>query len=253
MSLICYKEFLLGMELMPICAARVSRKCTLAQMEGKDVAETSIADVYEFLHSNIPEGKSLIYYTQPGIEGEIFGIHTAYNTLKTGGTCIFVVSSTSPCNIKNQFSEFGLDINPFKSRLLFVDAYNPLIGAPSKETYVISNPDNIYEFSKIIKSILKESPASTVVFGSLSTIMDLCGEKVTIDAVKTWNEIAAMNGHVLVYNFTAWPYSQDILDSIKNDVFNAVIYIGGMTGNTIFSQHFGILKSDWMNERYEKL
>gem|GEM_PF-5732986 len=37
--------------------------------------------------TGIPGGKSIIYYTQPGVEGEVFGMQTAYNALKNGGTC----------------------------------------------------------------------------------------------------------------------------------------------------------------------
>ncbi|MBU4491986.1 MAG: GTP-binding protein, partial [Euryarchaeota archaeon] len=93
--------------------------------------------------------------------------------------------------------------------------------------------------------VLKQLPPSTVVFGSLSTIMDLCGEKETIEAVKTWNKMAVVYEHVIIYNFTAWPYSQETLRSIKEELFNAVISIGGIAERVIFGQYFGILKSDW--------
>ncbi len=219
-----------------------------AHLEVKNITKTNITEMYAFLHGNIPDGKSLIYYTQPGVEGEIFGMHTAYTALKSGRTCTFVASSTSPCIIRNQFKEFGWDTGPFKSKLFFVDAYNPLIGAQSGEKYVITNPESIYDLSNAIINLLEKATASTVVFGSLSTIMDLCGERETTEAVKLWNKMAIQYGHVLVYNFTAWPYSQETLNLIKNDLFNAVVCIGGVAGSTISSQCFGILKSDWMNK-----
>ena len=212
------------------------------------MVETGIPKLDEFLGGGIPKGKSLVYYIQPGVEGEIFGMQTIYSTLKSGGNAIFVVSSTIPDITKGQFREFGWDIDPFKDTLFFVDSYNPLIGAPSNEKYVVPKPDNINDFSKIMMDILKEAPPSTIVFGSLSTIMDLCGEKETIEAVKTWNKMAMLYDHVMVYNFTAWPYSRETLDSIKKDMFNAVISIGGIAERVIFGQYFGILKSDWAKE-----
>ncbi len=208
-----------------------------------------IQEVFGFMDGGIPEGKSLVYYIQPGVEAEIFAMRTAYNALKRGKNCVFVTSSTCPGAVKKQFKEFGWDIDTFKTSLSFVDAYNPLIGALSKEKYVISNPDNIYDFSQSISDLLKELPASTVVFGSLSTIMDLCGEEETLEAVKTWNKLAAVYGHILVYNFTAWPYPHEILNSVKEELFNAVISIGEMRENVIFGQYFGILKSDWMEKK----
>jgi small GTP-binding protein len=52
----------------------------------------------------------------------------------------------------------------------------------------------------------------------------------------------------MVYNFTAWPYSEETLKLIKGELFNAVISIGGIAERVIFGQYFGILKSDWAKE-----
>lgn len=209
------------------------------------MVETGIPKLDDFLGGGIPKGKSLIFYSQPGVEGEIFGLQTVYGTLKKGGSCIFVVSSTMPNIIKEQFKEFGWDMNSFQDKLSFVDSYNPLIGAQSNEKYVVSNPDNMEYFNITITDIIKSSPPSTIVFGSLSTIMDLCGEKDTIEAVRNWNKMAKVYDHVLVYNFTAWPYSDQTLNLIKGNLFNSVITIGGIAERVIFGQYFGILKSDW--------
>ncbi|MCZ7356766.1 MAG: hypothetical protein O8C66_12645 [Candidatus Methanoperedens sp.] len=205
---------------------------------------TGMNIIDELLDGGVPKGKSLLYYIQPGVEGEFYGLQMIFNSLRCAGTCVFVASSTSPSVIKSQFKDFGWNIDPYKNRFFFVDAYNPLIRAPSKEKYIISNPDNIYEFSKSIINILKELQPSTILFGSLSTIMDLCGEAETIEAVKTWNRIGKLHGHIIVYNFTAWPYSKRTLDFIRNDLFNAVISIGGISDHVIFGKYLGILKSD---------
>jgi small GTP-binding protein len=210
--------------------------------------ETGIPKLDDFLDGGIPRGKSLVYYIQPGVDGEIFGMQTVYQTLKSGGSCLLVVSSTIPDIVKGQFKEFGWDIYSHTDRFSCVDAYNPLIGSPSHEKYTVPTPDNIEEFNKIITNIIKELPPSTIVFNSLSTVVDLCGEKVTIEVVREWNKLAMLYDHVMVYNFTAWPYTEETLNAIKGDLFNAVISIGGISERVIFGQYFGILKSDWAKE-----
>jgi len=68
--------------------------------------ETGIPKLDEFLGGGIPKGRSIVYYIQPGVEGEIFGLQTIYNSLKKGKTGVFVVSSTIPDIIKGQY--FGI-------------------------------------------------------------------------------------------------------------------------------------------------
>ncbi|MCX9013517.1 MAG: GTP-binding protein [Candidatus Methanoperedens sp.] len=209
------------------------------------MVKTGVPRLDDLLGGDIPKGKSLVYYIQPGVEGEIFGLQTIYTTLIKSGNGVFIASSTSPAVVREQFREFGWNVEPFKKKLTFVDAYNSLIGVPSEEKYAVLKPDNIENFNEIIIKLLQESPPSTIVFGSLSTIMDLCGEKETIEAVRSWNKIAMLYDHVIVYNFTAWPYSEETLDLIKNELFNAVISVGGIAERVIFGQYFGILKADW--------
>jgi len=51
--------------------------------------------------------------------------------------------------------------------------------------------------------------------------------------------------HAMIYNFTAWPYSDDTLLSIKEDVFDSTVSVGGIAGEVIFGQYFGVLKANW--------
>ena len=196
-----------------------------------------IADVGEIFRTGIQRGKSLIYYSQPGVEGEIFGLKIAYNNLYRGGNCILVTSSASPDTMIGKFKESRMNIELFKKRIFFVDAFSQLIGAPSKEKYIVQAPDDINSLSRELMRSFKESPPSIVVIGSLSTIMDLCGEKETVEAVRIWNLMAKLCGHVLVYNFTAWDYSNEILNCMKNDLFNSVVYVGGIPERVVFDQY----------------
>ncbi|VVB94609.1 KaiC [uncultured archaeon] len=207
--------------------------------------KTGISKLDELLDGGVPKGKSLAYYIHPGAEGEVFGLQTAYNTLKCGRICVFVLSTSIPKIIESRFKDFGWDIDLYKNSLFIVDAYTPLIGKSSQEKYVVSNPDRIEDYTKTIIELLKEFPPSTIVFGSLSTIIDLCGERETIESVRIWNKTATLYDHILIYNFTAWPYSLETLNSIKEDLFNAVVLIGTIDENTMFGRYFSIYKADW--------
>jgi len=79
--------------------------------------------------------------------------------------------------------------------------------------------------------------------------MDLCGEKETIGAVIEWNKMAMLHDHIIVYNFTAWPYSEETLSLIKGNLFNAVIMIGKNSDQIFLGQYFKLLRSDWIENK----
>jgi len=215
--------------------------------------ETGIPKLDEYLGGGIPLGKSLVYYNQPGVEGEVFGMQTMYHNLKNGGTCIYVASSSNPKTVKDQFKEYGWNLGSFGERIKFIDAYSQLIGAPTDAEYLVSNPNDIESLTGIIEKAIEdlEMPC-TLIFSSLSTIMDLCGENETLAAIQRWNDMGKEN-HVIIYNFTAWPYSEETLNRIKGDLFNAVISIGGIAERVIFGHYFGVLKADWTKTVYKSM
>ncbi|HIE31491.1 MAG TPA: GTP-binding protein [Methanosarcinales archaeon] len=208
--------------------------------------KTGIPTLDDHLHGGVPQGKSLVYYAHPGVECNVFGMQTVHRAVSEGGHGIYVTSSTDPRMIRDQFKEFGWDAAEYGDRFVIVDGFSGLIGADSPEQYVVSNPDDIESLTQSIKQAMEGAyEPSVIVFESLSTIMDLCGEDETLDAIKEWNKYAMLYDHVVVYNFTAWPYSEDTLAHVKGDICNSVILIGGITEKVIFGQYFGVKKIDW--------
>jgi len=94
----------------------------------------------------------------------------------------------------------GWDINVLKDKLFFCIPIS-FDSACIDEKYVISNPDKIEDFNKAIIDMIKELPPSTIVFGSLSTIWTCAVKKKPFEAVRTWNKMAMVYDHVIVYKF----------------------------------------------------
>lgn len=191
-------------------------------------------------------GKTLVYYAYPGVEGTVFGMQNLCHALSDGLCGVYIASSTEPQRIRDQFSEFGWDSEEYGDRLTIIDAFSGLIGADSHERYVVADPEDIRGLTQCVKNAMEDlREPGVLVFESLSTVMDLCGESETLEALMEWNQYAMLYDHAIIYNFTAWPYSDDTLLSIKEDVCDSTVSVGGIIGDVIFGQYFGVLKANW--------
>ena len=207
--------------------------------------KTGIPKLDDFMGGGVPPGRSLVYYVQPGVEGDVFGMQTLYHHLMQGGKGIYVTTSSAPYTVREHFNEFGWDVGKFEDRFIIVDAYSALVGADSDERYVVSDPENIGALDKTLSKAMEELGSGLVVFEPLSTLMDLCGEEKTLEYVKKWKKLHMTYDNVFVCNFTAWPYAEETLKQIKEELFDAVVMVGGIAERVIFGQYFGVSKVDW--------
>ncbi len=194
--------------------------------------------VLDELLKEIPRGKTLTYYIDPEVEGDIFAMQTLFKNLEEGYRCAYVTSTMSPTSLRNRFREFGWYVDEYEN-FSIVDAYSYYVGAESKERYVIKDPTNLDEYDDVLEKVLKEN--DLVVFGSLSTVLDICGDD-TLEHFRRWKEMA--DDSVIVSNFTAWPYPDEIIEKMK-ELSNAVVTIGGIHHRVILGHYYGILKVDW--------
>ncbi len=209
------------------------------------MTETGIPKLDEYLEGGIPEGKSLLFYISPEVEEDNIGIHVLYHNLEMGKQCIYVVSKSSPKQLEQSFREFGWDMKKYGEKLCIVDGYSRLIGAPSEEKYVILEPHDILSYEDVINETLENTPGSVVVvFDSLSTILDLCGEIEALQGIYRINdEINRQNG-ISIYNFTSWPYKESIIYRIKRG-FDSIVEISPMSRESLIGQKYHISKISW--------
>ena len=212
--------------------------------------ETGISKLDEYL-GGIPEGKSVIFQIEPGVEESNIAIHVLYHNLKKGLNGIYIASESSPKNVEKKFREFGWEIKNFNN-LHIIDGYSSLIGAPSEEKFVVEEPHDIRSYEDVIIEIMeKVGGGGVLVFDSLSNIMDMCGERETLEGIERINRDVAKEGYTTIYNFISWPYKEAILYRLRR-LFNAIIEVRTVE-DVVARQRMEIKKADWCQAEGKKL
>lgn len=210
--------------------------------------QTGIPKLDEYI-KGIPEGKSLLFYIEPGVEESNIGIHVLHHNLERGLYGIYISSETSPRNIERIFDEFNWNFKKY-DKLIIIDGYSPLIGAPAYGKYVVEEPHDIESYVDLMFQIFEEIDGKgIIVFDSLSNIMDLCGEREALEGIERINK--KMRKFASVYNFIAWPYKESILYKIKR-IFDAIVEIK-IVENDITLQRMEIKKLGWEGKKEGKL
>lgn len=212
--------------------------------------ETGIPKLDEYLGGGIPKGKTLLYYTQPGIEGTIFAMQTLFHNLEKGHKGVFITSTVHPGALREFFKEFGWDIERFADNFAIVDACSASIGMESNERYVVENPDAIKNIDKAVTEAIEDFSGAPIVFGSLSKIVDICKEEdEALEYIEKWNKYIMLYDNIGIYNFTAWWYPEEVLRKIKEELFNGIIKVGGIAERVVFGQYYGVLKAGWIKPK----
>jgi len=188
----------------------------------------------------IPVGKILTYFIDPEIEGDVFAMQSFVSNLEEGYKCAFVVTTMSPKSLRTRFKEFGWDIDDFKN-MSIIDAYSPYVGSFSEEKYIVDDPTDLTDFDKVVRDAIKDN--DLLIFNSLSTIMDMCGEEV-FNYIRKWGNLAKNNDCVIIYSFTNWSYPKPVIKKLS-ELSNTVVSVGGIHHRVILGQYYGVVKSDW--------
>ncbi|HDN96326.1 MAG TPA: hypothetical protein ENG71_04605 [Thermoplasmatales archaeon] len=209
--------------------------------------EIGLPKLDEYLNG-IPDGKTVLFHIEPGMEESNIAMHVLYNNIKKGIKGIYVVSETSLKNVERKFAEYGCNIKEYD--IIFIDGYSSLIGAPSDAEYIVEEPHDIRCYEDVLLEVFDKVEKGIVVFDSLSNLMDMCGERDALEGIERINNEISKAGHNGVYNFIAWPYKESILYRVRR-IFNAIIEVKSL--DAIGRQVMEIKKHDWGNGEGKKI
>jgi small GTP-binding protein len=207
--------------------------------------ETGIKRLDEYFMGGVPEGKSLLFYVEPGVEGEKFGLQVVYNNLSQGRNVIYVISSISSILVKESFIEMRWEMSSFQNNFSIIDGYSALIGERADERLMIDDPYDIFNYEEVLEDQISAfSDNCIVVIESLSTLFDMCGEKDVLKRMAYWIESFQEREIPSIYNFIAWPYAGMVLNKVRR-LFDAIIDVYSISERVIIGQCYCPTKINW--------
>ena len=198
----------------------------------------------ELLGGNIPNGSSLLFLAEPTVESEPFVYQTFYENVSEGKYGIFVSLSKPPQYVFREFEEYGWDLERYREKVIIVDCYSMLIGAPSDAEFVVKNPNNIIEILDTIEKAISATDKGILAISSLSSLIDYCGEKSFLESLDRLKEMFKKTA-LSVLSFVLWPYDKKILEKIGD--MDGIINIKGVEQRVVFGEYFEVSKAAWQD------
>lgn len=212
----------------------------------KELIKTGIPKLDVSLGGGLRLGSVTIFWALPGIENAPFAYHIIIDRLSAGDSGIYVVQTKRTDTIETEIKHYGWDITEYKKRgsFCFIDAYSGLIHAPSKEKFVVKDAKDPKSITRILEQILTEkSNHKIVVFDSISTLIDHCGEK-SLEELIEWKKLFMKNNATGIFLFTEWPYDAGILNKIRLSA-DAIIQLNAIEEKVILREYFTVPKVEW--------
>jgi KaiC/GvpD/RAD55 family RecA-like ATPase len=131
-----------------------------------------VVPVISEMIGRIPHGRVILAMYDPESQYNPLFVNISAEHLRSGGDLLYLVSSKPPGEIRQQFSELGLNISEYEARdnAVLVDGYSAQMGIKSSEKYQ-TRAANLNELSITISESAPQWPAGTLVIGeSFSTI-----------------------------------------------------------------------------------
>jgi small GTP-binding protein len=204
---------------------------------------TNIPKLDDFLGGGIPEGSSVLFYADPGVECEAFGYQTLHSRLEDGDQGFIFTNVTEPSSIIYEFEKFGWDLqkNIDNERVFFVDGSSYFIGAPVTGKYWI---EDYSEIEEVVLEAITDVNEGLGVVNNLSTLIDYLGDEETVRIINRWNKVAKEKNTILLYIFTEWDYEEELIEQIKGSM-DCLVNLNTIEERVIIGQGFMVTGASW--------
>ncbi len=219
----------------------------------KKIFKTSIPKLDDFLNGGLRTSSITLLWAIPGIDNSPFAYQTMVSELEKGDRCIYINQSKRSNTVLDEIENYGWNIREYKEKgdFIFLDAYSGLINAEPVETYSVENPENPKEITRLLEEILnKEDSRNTlVVYDSISTMMDHCGESA-ISELEEWKRIFNDKNAFGVFLFTEWPYEENFLVGLR-ELSDTIVELKAIEEKVILREFFVVSKIGWNGKSTE--
>ncbi len=153
---------------------------SLSNPPRKNITETNVSmPLLAEMFGPISRGRVIVALVDPDSQFNPLFVNISAEHLRSGGDLLYLASSRPPNEIRQQFSELGLDIAEYEARdnAVLFDAYSTEMGIKSSEKYQ-TRSSNLNELSITISESALQWPAGTLVIVESYSNMALNQEKV---------------------------------------------------------------------------
>lgn len=214
------------------------------------IRQTNISHLDRLLGGGLMHNTITLLSAHPGVENSAFAYHIITESLKEGDSCIYVTNSKSGLTVEREIAYYGNNVGGYinEERLIFVDAYSTLVNDAPGSRFFVESPRDIESITLALKKALGHAKDShkVVVFDSVSTLIDQCGDK-SIEAFNQWRELFAKYNATGLFLFTRWPYEYGVIERLE-ELSDTVIELNAIEEKVIIKEYLQISKIGWESE-----
>ena len=215
-----------------------------------ELFKTGIPRLDKSLEGGIKPFSITTFWAKPGIENAPFAYQVLFERIEEGDIGVYIVNTKRSDTVMEEMKHYGWEVKDYIERnsLIFVDAYSGLIRAPSKEKFFVKDAKNPKAITSKLNEVLEEikDKHKLVVFDSISTLIDHCGED-SLDEVKEWKNLFESNKATGIFLFTEWPYEKETLNKVQL-ISDAIINLSAIEERVILREYFSIPKASWVEK-----